>query len=243
MVDATTSRKRLLVVDDDRLIRWALERELASHDLDVSQCRDGKDALARTRAGKYDLAILDVNLPDTNGIALLEEIRKVSPGTRAVVISGDANPESVRRAIAAGAEQFVEKPFDPAIFGAVVRELLRDYPVPRRQPRHRCRFPVRLSLLAPLLPGAGTDIDRLDGIAEDVGRGGCRVATDFPLTAGQVVRVTAGRDRAADPWTHFIPPHATAEVRWATMAPGGFRAGLGFTGPPDRRAAAPGDAA
>ncbi len=234
MVDTTTSPKRLLVVDDDRLICWALGREFAPHGLAVSCCHDGKDALDCVRAGGCDLAILDVNLPDTNGIALLGEIRKIAPGTRAVVMSADADAAVVRRAIAAGADRFVEKPFDPSAFRAHVISMLRDYPVARRHPRHPCRFPVRISLLAPLPAGAGPGIDRLDGVAEDVGAGGYRIATEFPLASGQVVRVTAGRDNAVDPFLDLVPPHATAEVRWATMAPGGFQAGLGFTGPPDR---------
>ncbi len=238
MVDVTTSGKRLLVVDDDRLLCWALGREFAPLGLAVTCCHDGKDALARVRAAACDLVILDVNLPDTNGIALLEEIRRVSPPTHAIVISADADIRNVRRAIAAGADRFVEKPFDPAIFRAQVLAMLREYPVARRHPRHPCRFPVRISLLAPLPPGAGPDIDRLDGIAEDVGAGGYRVVTDFPLASGQVVRVTAGPDRAADPFVDLVPPHATAEVRWMTMAPGGFQAGLGFRGTPDRPAAA-----
>ena len=243
MVDVATSEKRLLVVDDDRLMCWALEQEFSVHGLAVSHCHGGTDALGRVRAGACDLVILDVNLPDMNGIALLEEIRRVSPRTRAIVISADADPENIRRAIAGGAEQFLEKPFDPSTLCARVLDMFREYPVARKHPRHACRFPVRISLLAPLPQGTCADIDHLGGVAENVGPGGCRVATDFPLASGQVVRVMAGTDDCADPFVRLIPPRATAEVRWATMAPGGFQAGLWFTTPPGRREVSPEDAA
>lgn len=228
MIDIATSGLRLLIVDDDNLIRWALEQVFAAHVRAISLCRDGKDALGRIHAGSYDLAIVDVHLPDANGIAILEEIKRVSPGTRVIVISADADAPKIRRAIAAGADQFIEKPFDPSMIRERVLAMFRDYPVPRKHPRYSCRIRLRLSLLAPLPPGAGFDIDKLSGIVDEVGAGGFRVATNYPLAAGQVVRVKAGAADSADPFLQLIPPHATAEVRWTTMAPGEFRAGLSF---------------
>ncbi len=243
MVDTATSQKRLLVVDDDYLICWALEREFSAHGLAASHCHLGNEALGKVRAAAFDVVILDVNLPDSNGIAILREIGRMSPGTRVIVISADAEADNVRGAIAAGAEQFFEKPFDPSTLRAHVLDMFRDYSVPRRDPRHLCRFPVQISLLAPLPAGAGADIGHLDGIVENVGPGGCRVATDFPLAAGQLVRVKADGDDRAAPFVHLLPPDAAAEVRWTTMAPGGFQAGLGFTRPSLRQGASPEGAA
>lgn len=228
MAEIATSGLRLLIVDDDTLICWALAQEFSGNCPAVSLCHDGKDARDRIHAASYDLAILDVHLPDANGIEILEEIKRVSPRTRVIVISADADTASIRRAIAAGAEQFIEKPFDPAVIRARVLDMFREYPVPRRHRRHACRIPVLISLLAPHPPGAGIDLDQLGGIADEIGAGGFRVATNYPLAAGQVVRVKAGAADSADPYLHLIPPHATAEVRWTTMAPGEFTAGLSF---------------
>ncbi len=231
MVEIATSSKRLLVVDDDHLICWALEQEFSADDLPVSICHDGKNALARIHAAPYDLVFLDVHLPDANGIEILEEIKKLSPGTRVIVMSGDAGTDTVRKAIAEGAEQFIEKPFDPSMIRGRVLGMFRDYPVPRKHPRYICRIPVRISLLAPLPPGAGLDLDNLGGVAEEVGAGGVRVATQYPLATGQVVRVRTGVPGPADAFVHLIPPNSTAEVRWMALAPEGFRAGLSFTKP------------
>ncbi len=231
MAEIATRGARVLVVDDDPLICWALEREFRAHDLDISHCREGKAALGLVGAAPCDLVVLDVHLPDANGIDLLAEIRRISPRTRGIVISGDASPATVRRAVAAGAEQFIEKPFDPSVIRGYAQAMFRNYPVRRRHPRHACRIPLRISVLAPLPAGAGPDRDKVKGIAENVAPGGVRVATNFPLVAGQVVRLMAGGADAADPLAQFIPPHATAEVRWTSMAAGGFSAGLSFTKP------------
>jgi CheY-like chemotaxis protein len=231
MPEIATSGSRLLVVDDDRLICWALEQEFSVGGVAVTLCHDGQGASRKLRAATYDAAILDVNLPDANGIAILEELKRLSPATRVIVVSADASPANIRRAIAAGADQFVEKPFDPAMIRGRVLDMFRDYAVPRMHPRHVCRVPVQISLLTPVPPGAGIDIDNLSGLAEDVGSGGIRVATGYPLAAGQIVRVRARDADSADPFLQLVRPHATAEVRWTTMAPGGFRAGLSFTTP------------
>ncbi|MGE5190422.1 MAG: response regulator [Gemmatimonadota bacterium] len=231
MANDTRSGLRLLVVDDNRMICWALEREFADGGFVVTVCGDGQGARRTLRATTYDVAILDVHLPDADGIAILGEIKRLSPPTRTVVITADATPANIRRAIAAGADLLVEKPFDPSAVRGRVLDMFRDYPVPRRHPRHACRFPVRLSLLAPVPPGAGFEPNGLTGLAEDVGGGGLRVATEHPLAAGQTVRVRTADVDAADPYPQFVGRRATAEVRWTTMAPGGFRAGLSFTTP------------
>lgn len=231
MLENTGPGKQLLVVDDDRLICWALTQELSVQPLVVSVCHDGTEALVRIRAASYDLVMLDVHLPDADGIAILEEIKRRSPGTRVIVMSADADSGSIKRAIAAGAEQFIEKPFDLSTVRGRILGMFREYPVARRHPRYLCRITVRVSLLAPLPPGAAGDADCLNGIAEDVGAGGVRVATDYPLATGQIVRVNA-ETAPADLFAHLVPPNGTAEVRWTTLAPGGFMAGLSFTGTP-----------
>lgn len=228
MLENVAAAKHVLVVDDDRLICWALAQELSVQALDVSMCHDGTEALARLREGSYDLVILDVHLPDADGIAITEEVRKRSPGTRVIVVSADADPGNIRRAVAAGAEEFLEKPFDLAKFRSRVLGMLRDYPSPRRHARHLCRIPVRMSLLSPVPPAAAFEADALNGTAEDVGGGGLRVATGFPLAPGQVVRVTPTSAGSADPFLHLVPAGATAEVRWTAMSPAGFSAGLSF---------------
>jgi DNA-binding NtrC family response regulator len=119
--DPGSSRKAALVVDDDRLIRWALERQLAALGLAAHGAGNGADAAAELRARAFDLVFLDVHLPDANGIDLVPLVEATSPGAYVVVMSADASDEEVERASAGGA-QFLEKPFELSDIRALVRE-------------------------------------------------------------------------------------------------------------------------
>lgn len=120
--------KAVLVVDDDPLIRWALEKEFSSLGATVTLTGSGKTALDEIRATRYDLVFLDIHLPDANGIDMLDSVGTLSPGTRVIVMSADADEENRRRSIAGGAFQFLEKPFElPAVHG-LVRSALETVP-------------------------------------------------------------------------------------------------------------------
>lgn len=116
--------RAVLVVDDDPLIRWALEREFSSLGATVTLTGSGKTALDEIRAIRYDLVFLDIHLPDANGIDLLGAIAAVSPATRVIVMSADADEENRQRSMAGGALQFVEKPFDLPVLHGLVRSAL-----------------------------------------------------------------------------------------------------------------------
>lgn len=106
------ARKTILVVDDDKLMCWALAKEFSGWNLSPHAVETGADALSELRSRSYDLVLLDVHLPDSDGIELLPEIGRISPDAKIVVMSGDASESNRRRALAGGALQFLEKPFD-----------------------------------------------------------------------------------------------------------------------------------
>ena len=121
-----TSSANILVVDDDRLTGWAIGKGLAEQQLPFHVVTTGAQARAAFRSGRFDLVFLDLNLPDADGIDLLGEIRGISPKTRVVIVTGDAtdaNREAVRKA---GADRFVEKPFDLALIRLLAATLLRE---------------------------------------------------------------------------------------------------------------------
>jgi len=116
----------ILVVDDDRLTGWAIGKGLAEQQLPFRVVTTGTEAREAFRSSRFDLVFLDLNLPDANGIDLLGEIREISPGTRVVIVTGDvtdANREAARKA---GADRFVEKPFDLALIRFLASTLLRE---------------------------------------------------------------------------------------------------------------------
>lgn len=116
----------LLVVDDLPANRLLLERLLERVGYGTAQAGGGEEALARldpaTGSGGAppDLAILDVEMPGMNGIELTRRIRAVDPEFPLIVASGNPTDEMREKALAAGADLFLTKPFDfPALLRAV----------------------------------------------------------------------------------------------------------------------------
>ncbi len=108
---AGTGSRNVLIVDDDRLICWALERLIAADDFLVTSVNSGEEAIAALSRIPFALAFLDVHLPDADGLELLREIRKISPGTRVTVMTADSSEALRQEALLGGAAMFLEKPF------------------------------------------------------------------------------------------------------------------------------------
>jgi DNA-binding NtrC family response regulator len=125
--------KKTLVVDDDKLIGWALQRELSSLDIFARVAETAADALAEVRRDFYDLIFLDIHLPDGDGIELLGEIDRMSPGSTVVIMSADASLAIRRRAEGGGAYRFLEKPFELSEIHGVLMSVSEERP---RQRRH-----------------------------------------------------------------------------------------------------------
>ncbi len=223
--------KAVLVVDDDPLIRWALEKEFSSLGATVTLTGSGRTALDEICAMRYDLVLLDIHLPDANGIELLAEIGTLSPETRVIVMSADADEENRRRSIAGGAVRFLEKPFELPVIHGVVRSALGGYSDERRGRRHPCSIPVKFALLSPVAGVKAPGIEDFTGVAREVGVRGIRIATAFPLKEGQAVRLRFGTAGPEDAPQHLTPRDGAAEVLWVVPTPDGFDAGLRYLSP------------
>ena len=218
--------KRVLVVDDDKLICWALEREFAGLGLSTHAVENGADVLAELRRQPYHIVFLDIHLPDANGIDLLQEITRISPDAKIIIMSGDASDANRQRAYNGGAMQFLEKPFDLSEVHGILESTSGKYTQKRKHSRHICRVPLRISIVDPAPEEALYDLHNLSGTMADVGSGGLRLRTEYPLRVGQNVRAhVAGGN---DPVLKLLPPHATAEVVWVAPAQDSYTAGLKF---------------
>jgi DNA-binding NtrC family response regulator len=105
---------RILVVDDEPLIRWALNERLSSAGYHVDQAEDGASALAYFRTGEppIDLVLLDLKLPDSDGVTLLKIIKHHSPSCRVILMTAFGAVEKLREAERSGVEAVLTKPFD-----------------------------------------------------------------------------------------------------------------------------------
>ena len=121
--------RRLLIVEDDpglqSQMRWCF-----SEDLEVTVASDREAAIAALRRTEPDVVTLDLGLPPdpggaTEGFALLEEILRLSPTTKVIVVTGREDKENAVRAIGMGASDFYQKPLDADILTFVVNRALR----------------------------------------------------------------------------------------------------------------------
>lgn len=102
--------RRILTVDDSRAVRVFLLEILTQHGAGVEEAASGGEALERWAAGgKYDLVILDLVLPDMDGIEVLRQIRLRDPETPVVVLTGAGGIESATAAVRQGADGYIEK--------------------------------------------------------------------------------------------------------------------------------------
>jgi response regulator RpfG family c-di-GMP phosphodiesterase len=120
------TRPRVLLADDDPGVRALLREVLA--DCDCCEAEDGKEAWRQLEQVRYDLLVLDINLPGVSGIDLLGRLRQGhlngGAGPRVLVISGDLPPEALGGLLLEGADDFLEKPFTPHAVRSRVRGLL-----------------------------------------------------------------------------------------------------------------------
>jgi DNA-binding NtrC family response regulator len=114
-------RNRVLVVDDERLMRWSLTEVLHDHGCDVVEAADARDAQAvLDRDVSPDVVLLDLDLPDSTTLDLLSAIRERMPASRVVLMSGDVTPDIDRDARQRGAYDVLSKPFEMSTLLSVV---------------------------------------------------------------------------------------------------------------------------
>ena len=118
---------RILVIDDDPQIRRVLRTTLVLQGYEVADARSGQEAIEKFREGKYDLILLDMNMPDMDGIATCREIRSFSDVGIVMLTIRDTEKDKVT-ALDAGADDYVTKPFSTPELLARVRAALRRVP-------------------------------------------------------------------------------------------------------------------
>jgi len=116
---------RILIVDDDENIRKVLTTILEDEGYKVESVDTAKKAIERTKRKFYNLALIDIRLPDMEGIELLTRMKDAIPKMRKIVITGYPTLQNAIEALNRGADAYILKPFDMEKVLEVIREQLK----------------------------------------------------------------------------------------------------------------------
>ena len=114
---------RLLIIEDERTLCDAVSKSLEKDGFEVDVCYTGAEALEKTGADKYDLIILDLNLPRMDGMDILKKLRLNDQETKVLILSARGNAADKIAGLDAGANDYLAKPFHLAELEARIRSL------------------------------------------------------------------------------------------------------------------------
>jgi DNA-binding response OmpR family regulator len=107
----TSPPTKILFVDDDVELRKMTHEALTSAGYPADEAEDGLEAIEKLRASKYDLVILDVNMPGKSGLELLQYVRRNFPRIRVIMMTGLQERAVTAESLKLGANDFISKPF------------------------------------------------------------------------------------------------------------------------------------
>jgi DNA-binding NtrC family response regulator len=116
---------RVIVIDDDESIRKILTTILEEEGYEVDTANTGKEAIRKTNEKVYNLALIDMRLPDIEGIDLLLRIKDTTPRMRKIIITGYPTIQNAMEAVNRQADAFILKPFDMERVLQTIREQLK----------------------------------------------------------------------------------------------------------------------
>lgn len=131
---------QILVVDDEKTFRYFLTLHLKEQGYEVHEAEDGQAALKLIDQKTFDLALIDLRLTDMNGLEVVRHVRKISPQTSVIILTGYATLDSAIEALRQGAHDYVTKPFETAeLLASVADGLARQ----KTKPEHITAQPLQ----------------------------------------------------------------------------------------------------
>lgn len=114
------SLKRVLVVDDEESIRWVLSKALTRQGLQVDLADCGESARKLLKNNSYDLAMIDIKMPDISGLDLLNEVLRDYPSLFVIMMTAESSMQNAVEAMKRGAYDYITKPFDLDALEAII---------------------------------------------------------------------------------------------------------------------------
>ncbi len=115
---------RILIVDDDKLVRWSLIEVLNKNGYEATSTETGEEAINKIEDVKFDLVITDLRLPGIGGFEVLNRVKEINPSTKVIMITAYGSEGVANEAREKGAELFVNKPFEINRIREEVKEIL-----------------------------------------------------------------------------------------------------------------------
>ena len=118
------STARIVVIDDEEIVRISCSRTLKPEGHDVRLAKNGQEGLSMLAAEPADLVLTDLKMPEIDGIDVLTVVKKEWPSTEVIIMTGYQTVETAVKSIKLGAFDYIEKPFTPDSLLAVVTKAL-----------------------------------------------------------------------------------------------------------------------
>jgi CheY-like chemotaxis protein len=233
--------KRILIIDDEYLIRYSLSATFKSANVEVITAADGETALKAIHENNFDLCILDIHLPDIDGLEIMKKLGQTSFLTKIIVMTGSEVSEAMMRDIQANAILLISKPFDLDGVKAFVDQILTTgrlvYSDESRTlkddidsfvkwfadgVRKHKRIPLCKKINYFNFPfHDAKNVDALTADILDISEGGMCLRTDCRLDAGYILKL------------HDDHVQCEGVVRWSapSEATGAHRVGVQFISP------------
>lgn len=116
---------KVLVVDDDKVLQSSVRDALEFHHFAVDVADNGKEALSAVYKTKYDLVVMDVNMPEMDGIEALTEIKKHDPSVIVIILTAYSNVTDAVKVVKEGAYNYLEKPISSDNLVSLIKRALK----------------------------------------------------------------------------------------------------------------------
>jgi len=126
MSEMTVDKASILIIDDDDDIQEMLTSLLNQNGYITDTAKTGAEAINKLKSKPFNLALVDIVLPDMRGTQLLPQMKEISPKIRKILITGHASLDNAIEALNLGADAYITKPFDPPRLLKVIEEKLND---------------------------------------------------------------------------------------------------------------------
>ncbi len=152
---------KVLVADDEQVIRELFKKFLGGRGCEVSTAVDGLEALEEIRRNDYDMLILDMKMPRMGGMEVLNNIKKLKKDPIIIVITGYATIESAKEAIKLGCFDYITKPFDADYVSIVIKRAveMRRHEEAKKRYQEQARITDKLMTLAQMGAGVAHEVN------------------------------------------------------------------------------------